>query len=49
MFNPVTWDTHLFPVYFGGSVVTEDLTIESVPSVQIGYFIAVDNKRQDAM
>ncbi|XP_034952079.1 patched domain-containing protein 3 [Chelonus insularis] len=49
MFNPVTWETHLFPVYFGGSVLTEDLTIDSVPSLQLAYFIAVDTKRQDAI
>ncbi|XP_015605307.1 patched domain-containing protein 3 [Cephus cinctus] len=49
MLNPVTWDTHLFPVYFGGSVITEDMTIETVPSVQLAYFIAADNKRQDAI
>ncbi|XP_012282501.1 patched domain-containing protein 3 [Orussus abietinus] len=49
MFNPVTWDAHLFPVFFGGSVVTDDLTIESVPSVQLAYFVAVDNQRQDAL
>lgn len=49
MFNPVTWDAHLFPVFFGGSVITEDLTIETVPSVQLAYFITVDNPRQDAI
>ena len=49
MFNPVTWDAHVFPVYFGGSILTEDLTIESVPSVQLGYFITVDSPRQNAM
>lgn len=49
MLNPVTWDAHLFPVYFGGSVITEDLTIDTVPAVQLAYFIAADNKRQDAM
>ncbi|XP_043494898.1 patched domain-containing protein 3 [Polistes fuscatus] len=49
MFNPVTWDAHLFPVFFGGSVITDDLTIETVPSVQLAYFITVDNSRQDAI
>ncbi|KAG7207898.1 hypothetical protein KM043_009492 [Ampulex compressa] len=49
MFNPVTWDAHLFPVFFGGSVLSEDLTIESVPSVQLAYFVTVDNQRQDAI
>ncbi|KAH0552327.1 patched domain-containing protein 3 [Cotesia glomerata] len=49
MMNPVTFDVHIFPVYFGGSVITESLTIESVPAVQIGYFLAVDNQRQDAI
>ncbi|XP_015116458.1 patched domain-containing protein 3 [Diachasma alloeum] len=50
MFNPVTWDSHIFPLYFGGSIINpEDSTIDSVPSVQLGYFVAVDNKRQDAV
>lgn len=49
MFNPVTWDAHLFPVFFGGSVVSDSLTIESAPSVQLAYFITVDSPRQDAM
>lgn len=49
MFNPVTWDAHLFPVFFGGSVVNDDLIIESAPSVQLAYFITVDSPRQDAM
>lgn len=49
MFNPVTFDTHLFPVYFGGSVIGDDLIIDTVAAVQLGYFIAVDDKQQDAM
>ncbi|XP_071874799.1 patched domain-containing protein isoform X3 [Bombus fervidus] len=47
--NPVTWDIHLLPVYFGGSVIDEDLIIESVPSMQLAYFLTVDNARQDAI
>ncbi|XP_066586753.1 patched domain-containing protein 3 [Prorops nasuta] len=47
MFNPVTWDAHLFPVYFGGSKISDDFTIVTVPSVQLAYFITVDNPRQD--
>ncbi|KAH0954942.1 hypothetical protein HN011_012426 [Eciton burchellii] len=47
--NPITWDAHLLPVFFGGSVLNDDLTIESVPSVQLAYFITVDNPRQDAI
>ncbi|KAL0122168.1 hypothetical protein PUN28_007128 [Cardiocondyla obscurior] len=49
MFNPVTWDVHLLPAYFGGSVVNDDHTIESAPSVQLAYFITVDSPRQDAI
>lgn len=49
MFNPVTWDAHAFPVYFGGSVINDDSTIETVPSVQLAYFVAADSKRQDAI
>lgn len=49
MFNPITWDAHLFPVYFGGTVLTGDMTIKSVPALQMAYFAAADTKRQDAM
>ncbi|KAF4520468.1 hypothetical protein B566_EDAN004719 [Ephemera danica] len=48
MFNPVTWDTHIFPVYFGNTVIDEDGTIVTVPAVQLVYFAAADTKRQDA-
>ncbi|CAD1473463.1 unnamed protein product [Heterotrigona itama] len=47
--NPITWDIHLLPVYFGGSVINEDLIIESVPSMQLAYFLTADNARQDAI
>lgn len=48
MFNPVTWDAHAFPVFFGGTVLSEDQTIVSVPAVQLVYFAAVDTKKQEA-
>ncbi|CAG2064650.1 unnamed protein product [Timema podura] len=48
MFNPVTWDAHTFPVYFGGTVVGEDSIILEVPSVQFVYFVTADTKRQDS-
>ncbi|KAB0795639.1 hypothetical protein PPYR_12478 [Photinus pyralis] len=48
MINPVTWDAHAFPVYFGGTEVSEDSTILSVPSVQLAYFTNVDTKKFDA-
>lgn len=47
--NPVTWDFYILPVYFGGSVIDKDLMIESVPSMQLAYFLTADNARQDAM
>lgn len=47
--NPVTWEAHLLPVFFGGSVLNDDLTVESVPSLQLGYFIKVDNPQQNAI
>ncbi|XP_055372503.1 patched domain-containing protein 3 [Condylostylus longicornis] len=47
MFNPVTWDAHAFPVYFGGTKVSEDNTIISVPAIQLIYFVTADTKRQD--
>ncbi|XP_078042830.1 patched domain-containing protein isoform X2 [Augochlora pura] len=49
MLNPVTWVFHLLPVYFGGSVINEDRVVESVPSMQLAYFLTVDNARQDAI
>lgn len=49
MFNPVTFDIHVFPVFFGGTVVkdvgTEQFVV-SAPSMHLVYFIAVDTKRQ---
>ncbi|XP_037031767.1 patched domain-containing protein 3 isoform X2 [Bradysia coprophila] len=48
MINPVTWDLHLFPVFFGGTVVSADNTIISVPSLQLIYFVTADTPRQDA-
>lgn len=46
MFNPVTWDAHAFPVFFGGTQVSPDNYIVSVPSLHLVYFVAVDTKRQ---
>ncbi|XP_062562304.1 patched domain-containing protein 3 [Armigeres subalbatus] len=48
MFNPVTWDAHVFPIFFGGTQVSEDNIIISVPSLQMVYFVTADSKRQDA-
>ncbi|KRT79642.1 Hedgehog receptor, partial [Oryctes borbonicus] len=48
MFNPVTWDAHAFPVFFGGTEVSEEGFIISVPSVQLIYFGNVDSKRLEA-
>ncbi|XP_023294117.2 patched domain-containing protein 3 [Lucilia cuprina] len=48
MFNPVTWDAHAFPVFFGGTKLTEDNYIVSVPAIQLVYFVTADTKRQDA-
>ncbi|KAJ8914567.1 hypothetical protein NQ315_010031 [Exocentrus adspersus] len=47
MINPVTWDIHAFPVFFGGTERTEDGIIISVPSVQLVYFGNADNKKYD--
>lgn len=49
MFNPVTFDLHILPIHFGGTVVDEDNTVVSLPAVQLGYFIAVDTKLQNDM
>lgn len=48
MFNPVTWDAHAFPVYFGGTEIDEDSLITRVPSAQLVYFVTADTKLQDA-
>jgi len=48
MFNPVTWDAHAFPVFFGGTSVNDDSIITNVPSAQLVYFVRADNKKQDA-
>ncbi|XP_063378289.1 patched domain-containing protein 3 isoform X2 [Cydia fagiglandana] len=45
MFNPVTWEAHAFPVYFGGSTVVDD-TIVSVPAVQLVWFVKADTPLQ---
>lgn len=37
MFNPETWEPHIFPVFFGGTVVRDDFIV-SVPSLQLVYF-----------
>ncbi|XP_011164677.1 patched domain-containing protein 3 [Solenopsis invicta] len=42
------FEHYLLPVFFGGSVVNNDL-IESTPSVQLAYFITVDSPRQNAI
>ena len=47
MINPVTWDAHIFPVYFGGPVVSDDGIILKVPSLQLAYFVNADSKYQD--
>jgi len=47
MFNPVTWDAHTFPVYFGGTEMDEDGLITRVPALQLVYFITADTKAQD--
>lgn len=48
MFNPVTWDAHAFPVFFGGTQLSEDRNIISVPSIQMVYFATAGTKKQDA-
>lgn len=47
--NSKTWDTHIFPVFFGGTKVSADSNVISAPAVQMVYFVAVDTKRQIQM
>ncbi|XP_060529201.1 patched domain-containing protein 3 [Cylas formicarius] len=49
MFNPKTFDAHAFPVFFGGTVVSDDGLIISVPSVQLVYFGNADSKKIDTL
>ncbi|XP_025835862.1 patched domain-containing protein 3 [Agrilus planipennis] len=47
MLNPFTWEIHAFPVFFGGTEVSEDNFIVSVPSVQLVYFGNADSTKRD--
>ncbi|XP_044014155.1 patched domain-containing protein 3-like [Aphidius gifuensis] len=49
MFSPIDFKPIIFPVHFGGTKVYENSTIESVPAVQLAYFIAVDTERQKTL
>lgn len=46
MFNPVTWEAHAFPVFFGGAKVVDDMVV-SVPAVQLIWFVRTDSKLQE--
>lgn len=46
MFNGQTFDQHILPVFFGGTELTENNTVASVPAMQMVYFVAVDTPRQ---
>lgn len=45
-FDPYTFDTHVFPVFLGGTVLSPNRTIVSAPSMNLVYFVAVDTQRQ---
>lgn len=49
MVIPHNFDTILLPVFFGGTVLSADdpSVVESVPCLQMVYFVAVDTKRQE--
>ena len=46
-FNPVTYERHILPAFFGGTEIGGDGFVSSVPSVQLVYFVNVDNKRME--
>ncbi|XP_031621390.1 patched domain-containing protein 3 isoform X2 [Contarinia nasturtii] len=46
MFNEKTFDYHILPVFFGGTTVSPEGTVVSVPALQLVYFVAVDTPRQ---
>lgn len=49
-FIPSNLETVVLPAFFGGTVVnhisSEETIVESVPCLQLVYFIAVDTERQ---
>lgn len=47
MLNPVTYEFHTFPVFFGGTKLDEDWNIVSVPAIQMVYFATAGTKKQD--
>lgn len=45
----IFYAAHAFPVFFGGTKVSDDASyIISVPSLHLVYFVTADTKRQDA-
>lgn len=48
MIIPTNFETILLPVFFGGTVLSKDdpSVVESVPCLQMVYFVAVDTPRQ---
>lgn len=47
--NTVTFDVHALPVFFGGTEVSEDGFVISVPSVQLVYFGNADSKKIETL
>ncbi|XP_050310845.1 patched domain-containing protein 3-like isoform X1 [Anthonomus grandis grandis] len=47
--NIMTLDVHVLPVFFGGTQVTEEGFVKSVPSVQLVYFGNADTKKMDTL
>lgn len=46
-FNPITWDAHTFPIFFGRTKFDEDNIITKVPALQLVYFVTADTKYQE--
>lgn len=48
MLNPSTFETYVFPHFFGGPVVNNDSVVESVQALSIFYWLKTNTPKQDA-
>ncbi|XP_065559917.1 patched domain-containing protein 3-like [Artemia franciscana] len=47
MLNPVTFETYILPMFFGGLDVNENSTVDSAAALQLHYFIRAQDRKQD--
>ncbi|XP_069953395.1 patched domain-containing protein 3-like isoform X2 [Cherax quadricarinatus] len=48
MLNPTTFETYVFPHFFGGTVLTNDSMVVSVKALSIFYWLKTNTAKQDA-